>query len=218
MLVSLPVLSKSGLFDRIQSADIPKAVKCLKGFVKSFNDGDEIYTPATEDFTPGIVVNGNLKVCQHYSDGTVATLRTIEKGELFGISQLYESEKNTFIVSDEEASVLFLHLPSKEALSGCECGNCSTIIENISILLAKKNCLLSKRIDVITRPTLKEKLLFFFSTLDKDDDGLITLDMTREEIAEYIFAERSAVSRELGRMQDAGLLEISGKKVKLIKS
>jgi len=72
------------------------------------------------------------------------------------------------------------------------------------------------KIQLLAQPTLRDKLLFYLhltqNALHRDS---FTLPFTREKLAQFISADRSAVSRELSRMKDEGIIKIEGKTITL---
>lgn len=214
MFYRYSALTKCKLFDRIPLQDLQKAIKCLKGFDKTYADKETVYCAGMDSFLPGIVLNGALLINQIFPDGSEILLRTIEPGELFGVSLAYEDDENTFITASGETSVLFLHLPGKNYTSDCNCQYRMIILENLIQIIATNNRIMKQKIQILSRPTLREKLMLFFKNQKQiQKSNHLKLNMTREKIARYICAERSAVSRELSRMQDDGLIKLEGKAI-----
>ena len=90
--------------------------------------------------------------------------------------------------------------------------NCSfhtELISNMMRILANKNIMLTRKMEHISRRTTREKLLSFLSACAVQAGGsTITIPFNRQELADYLCVERSALSRELGRMKQDGLLEV----------
>jgi len=135
-------------------------------------------------------------------------------GDLFGVSLAFEKDENIFVTSSGNTSVLFLHLPSKNSANSCSCKYKVIILENLIYILSSNNKLLNEKIQILSQPSLREKLVLFLSNQQNlQNSNAVQLNMTREKIAQYINADRSAVSRELGKMQQDGLIEIKNKSI-----
>ena len=217
--IDYQLLTKCKLFDRIPFEDLPKAVNCLRGFTKNYCDKESVYSAGSdlENFVPGVVLSGKVQINQIYPDGGIVFLRNVEAGELFGVSLAYEDDENTFINACQNTTILFLHLPGKNYKNDCSCQYRMIILENLIQILATNNRVMKQKIQILSRPSLREKLLLFFANQKQSQKtATIQLNMTREKIAQYICAERSAVSRELSRMQDDGVIKIDGKSVTLL--
>jgi len=87
----------------------------------------------------------------------------------------------------------------------------SIFVRNLTNILASNNIVLNRKIKLLTRRSLREKLLVYFVHLsDVSGGNSFVLPFTREQLAQYVCSERSSVCRELGRMQDDGLIKVNG--------
>ena len=75
-----------------------------------------------------------------------------------------------------------------------------------------------RKINVVSRKSLREKIQCFLS-LEAEKTGKLdfTIPFSREEMAEYVCANRSALSRELKAMEKDGLIELKGRKCRILK-
>lgn len=209
-------ISRTKLFERIPPADIPNAIKCLGGFQKCFANEEAVYGGNSENFLPGLVLDGCVHINQIFQDGSTVLVRTANSGDLFGVSLAFEKDENIFVTSSGNTTVLFLHLPSKDSVNSCNCKYKMIILENLIYILSRNNKFLNEKIQILSRPSLREKLILFLSNQQNiQNSNTIQLNMTREKIAQYINADRSAVSRELGKMQQDGLIEIKNKYIRI---
>ncbi len=209
-------ISKTKLFERIPPVDIPNAIKCLGGFQKTFANEEAIYGIKSENFLPGLILDGCVHINQIFPDGSTVLVRTAYSGDLFGVSQAFEKDENIFVTSSGKTNVLFLHITSKDFANSCNCKYKMIILENLISILSKNNKLLNEKIHILSRSSLREKLILFLSNQQNiQKSNIIQLNMTREKIAQYINADRSAVSRELGKMQQDGLIEIKNKSIRI---
>lgn len=217
LYLNLAQLSRCKLFERIPVHDIPSAIKCLGGFSKSFSNGESLYPPSADNLLPGLVLSGIIHIHQIFSDGSTVLLKEAEPGELFGVAMSFSPDDNIFVSSSGNSSVLFLHLPSRNSLNSCSCKYKMIILENLIYILAENNKILNKKIQILSRHTLREKLSLFLSNQQAlQKTNILKLNMSREKIAQYINADRSAVSRELNKMQKDGLIKIQNKSIAVI--
>lgn len=204
------ILSKCSLFERIPLQDLKKAVACLQGFVKSFKKDESIYKPGSKKNLPGVVMSGSLQIYQIFPDGNEVLLRTVLPAELFGVSLFYQSDENIYVTSAENTSVLFLNLPSKNEQSSCNCKYRMIILENLIFTLASTNHILNSKIQILSRPSLREKIELFLKNQEEiHNSAKFSIEMTREKMANFLNADRSAVSRELGKMKKDGLINFT---------
>ena len=80
------------------------------------------------------------------------------------------------------------------------------LTENLIKSLARKNLILNQKVRILSRKSLRERILFYLGTLPKDKNGWVKIPFNKTVLAEYLGVNRSALSRELGRMQDEEIL------------
>lgn len=210
-------LSKTQLFSRIPVMDIPKAVECLEGYARTFSPNELIFKNNGTANHPGIVLSGSLTVTQLFPDGSTVLVKTINPGELFGVFVEVGMDESTYVTASTQSSVLFLKLPVSPDSKACICKYRMVIMENLVKILIKNNIYLNQKIKIISRHTIREKLLQFFQIQSgMQKSRTINLNMNREKLAEYVCSDRSAVSRELSNMVKDNLIELKGKTVTLL--
>ena len=131
------------------------------------------------------------------------------KGQLFG--EAYACmEKMPLLVSAiavEESQVLMLnaHRVLQTCTSACDFHR--RLVENLVGILAKKNLTLTRKIDQISKKTIRGKVLAYLSSeAGQQDSNDITVPFNRQQLAEYLAVDRSALSAELSRMQKEGII------------
>ena len=83
-------------------------------------------------------------------------------------------------------------------------------------LVADKATLLSERVEVLSRRSIRDKLLCYFAMQSAKGRGAaFTLPFTLSALADYISADRSAMMRELKKMRAEGIVEVKGRQVRL---
>ena len=212
-------LARTAVFKGIPAKDIDKAIACLRGFYKSFECGQEIYRSGDIVSHAGIVVEGSVHAEQIGVDGKTVLLKEIGRGESFGEALCCLRQANPFlrIISAEKTKVLFIQLPSEDGTNRCGCPYRIIVLENLLREMARDIQHLNMKIQLLAQPTLRDKLLFYLhltqNTLHRNS---FTLPFTREKLAQFISADRSAVSRELSRMNREGIIQIEGKTITLM--
>ena len=96
------------------------------------------------------------------------------------------------------------------ALKPCEnnCRRHRVFISNLVKLLAKKNLELCERINLMTQKTTKEKILSYLqSVAKKSGSSYFEIPYNRQELADYLSVERSALSFQLSILKQKGILD-----------
>lgn len=218
--MNFSILSRSPLFADIDTAALPGLLERLKAKEAHFHKGGFIFT-ATES-TPqiGIVLSGSAHVLQEDFWGNRTILSLISVGDLFGEAfacaevpkipvSVMAATTNTTVLLLEYQRIIS---PDSGALLFYE-----KLIHNLMKILAQKNIFLTQKIEHLSKNTIREKLLSFLSLSalqahSKD----VTIPFNRQELADYLSVNRSALSRELNAMKQDGLIDFTGNSFSLL--
>ena len=165
------------------------------------------------------MITGCIHVEQIGVDGKIILLKQVQRGDLFGAELSCLELTNPFlrIVSAQKSKVLFIKVPSAQNTTCRTCPYKMTVLENILREVAHDAVYLNLKIQLLSQPTLRDKLLFYLNVMhDSQHSRVFTIPFTREKLAQFICADRSAVSRELSRMQSEGIITIEGKQIKFV--
>ena len=83
----------------------------------------------------------------------------------------------------------------------------------IFLKMAYYNVLINR---IANQKSLRDRILIYLHSLAPDSEGYLHVPFTQTALAEFLGVNRSALSRELGRMQDENLIEVNDKKMKLL--
>ncbi len=211
-------LTRTAVFRGIPAQDIDKAIACLRGFYRSFECGQEIYRSGDIVSSAGIVIEGSVHAEQIGADGKTVLLKEIQRGALFGAALCCLRQTDPFlrIISAKKSKVLFIEIPTAGVSKHYSCPYRMIVLENLLHEMARNIQHLNMKIRLLAQPTLRAKLLFYLHLTQKTlHRNSFTLPFTREKLAQFISADRSAVSRELSRMKSEGIIKIEGKKITL---
>ena len=120
------------------------------------------------------------------------------------------------VVAERPCRVWFM--AASQVTKRCEnaCAHHSRMVENMFRLVADKATALSERVEVLSRRSIRDKLLCYFSLLAARSGGSdFSLPFSLSALADYISADRSAMMRELKKMREEDLLSVHGRDVTL---
>lgn len=204
------LLQKSPLFDGITTEEIERLLHCLGGRIKRYAKGDFIFHAGTVLRQIGLVVSGKVQVVKEDYWGNRLIFSNMEQGQLFGESYacLPREPLEVSIVSAADCEVLFLDLEHALSACSCACGFHTRLIRNLMTILAKHNLNLTRKVQHMGQKTTREKLLaYLWSISQKEQSQEFDIPYNRQELADYLAVDRSAMSAELSRMKTEGLLE-----------
>ena len=201
---------KSPLFDGIDQADRKTMLGCIGYHVGSFSKGEVVALEGDNLKHIGIILSGSVDMVKEDLWGNKTMLIRLRKDELFGETFACGSDNLsvvTFIVS-EAARILFM--PFDRVMHSCTmaCGFHHQLIENMVRIIANKNRDLMGKVGLGSKRTIREKLLAYLSIQEQvQKNRYFELPLGRVELAEYLCVDRSALTRELVKMKDDGLID-----------
>ena len=200
----LQVIEKTPLFRGISKEDIKNMITQLNVKVQKFNKGNYILSSGDKTESLGLLLEGKAMVIQEDFWGSRNIISTICVGQCFGESFACASESvlNVSVVAETPVSIIFLNV--KHIL---ETGQ-EKFMKNLLSDMAYKNLHFSEKLIHLGQRTTRAKLLSYLSEeVNRQGKDEFDIPFTRQQLADYLFVERSGLSLELGKMQKEGLLQ-----------
>ena len=192
---------------------------CFHAVQRSFRTDDLIYDfSSKESNAVGIIERGEASVIRIDKDGVSTVLEELSVGGVFGRTLAYAGSvrDSMEVVCRTPCDVLFIDYP--HIFKRCEkaCTHHSLLVQNMLRLMADKAQALSLRVDVLSRRSIREKLLCYFRQLsEQEGKQTFTLPFSLSTLADYIATDRSAMMRELKRLKEEGVIRSDGRKITL---
>lgn len=210
-------IRKCYLFDGIKDEQLADAIKLLNGRIKKVVKDDYVVQLGGAMQYAGLLLKGKIESSFQNENFDQITMHTFTGGYLFGEGLVINHAKNSPVQvrAVEDSVVLFIDLEMiYVAADNSPIRN--ILARNLIKSLAKKNLILNQKVRILSQKSLRDRIFIYLRTLPKDKDGYVKIPFTQTALAEYLGVNRSALSRELGRMQNEGLLVIDGKRIKII--
>ena len=198
------------MFDGIQPEERKAMLGCIGYHIGRFRKGDIVAFEAENIQHIGIVLSGAVDMIKEDLWGNKTMLVRSRRNEIFGETFACGSDNLsvvTFLVS-EDADVLFL--PFNRVMHSCTmaCQFHHRLIENMVHIIADKNRDLMRKVEVVSKRTIREKLLAYLSIQAQiQESRYFEIPLGRIELAEYLCVDRSALTRELTKMKEDGLID-----------
>ena len=210
MPVQKKLKTNSPLFEGIKPEDLQAMLTCLGYRIGTYHKGETIALEDEDIKYIGIILEGTVDMIKEDLWGNKTMLVRMRKDELFGETFACGEDSLsvvTFSVS-EDASILFL--PFDRVMHTCTmtCVFHHRLIENMVHIIANKNRDLMRKVEVISKKNLREKILAYLSIQSQiHQTRYFEIPLGRVELAEYLCADRSALTRELSNMKADGLID-----------
>lgn len=212
-------LRKSPLFQDITYEEYRRMLTCFQAVQRSFRPDDLIYDfSGPKNDAVGIVERGEASLIRIDEDGVSTVMEELGAGGVFGRTLAFDStgHDSLEVLCRTPCDVLFIDYP--HILKRCQnaCGYHSTLVQNMLRLMSDKAQGLSQRVDVLSRRSIREKLLCYFRQLaDRAGGSSFTLPFSLSTLADYIATDRSAMMRELKRLREEGVIRSEGRRFTL---
>lgn len=203
-------LTQITLFNGIQADDLSAMLHCLSAREAFYKKQDIILLEGQPVSSVGIILSGKVQIVKEDFAGNRNIMVDLEPGNLFAeaYSCVQTDSLPVTVGSVTESEILWVDY--KRIISTCTsaCKFHARLIENMLMILASKNILLSQKIEHISKRTTRGKLLAFLSDqAAKQENRAFDIPFNRQELADYLCVDRSAMSNELCKLQKEGILE-----------
>lgn len=204
-----PVLKFCPLFVGIEERQYAALLDCLGARVRRYDKGKAIFHAGDAATQVGVVLAGSVQVCREDADGNRSILAAIGPGELFGEAYAcaHTPSLPVSVWAAESCSILLLSLGKVATVCSSACAFHNLLIANLLRVLAQKNVFLTGKMEHLGKRTLREKLLSYLKSQEAEVGCAFSIPFDRQALSDYLCADRSALSRELGNLQREGLVE-----------
>ena len=213
----LPLISQSPLFADVSPDSLPAMLKCIHAYRKEFAKGEFIYPPQSTISELTLVLKGSIILSNEDFFGNKNVLDKVLPGELCG--EAYAALNMTpqmSVQAGEDCEVLLIPIHKLTTVCTNACTNHAVLIQNLLKILAQRNQQLVTKFSHISKRTTREKLLSYLYLQSRlQGSNTFTIPFNRQELADYLFVERSAMSHELSKLRDEGLLDYHRNSFKL---
>ena len=215
----IEVLKNVELFGGIDSSDLNSLLFCLSAKAQIYEKGQLVFASGDEIHSFGIVLSGQVQV---YSDdyyGNRSILSRVNQGGLFGESFACAETKSlpVSVFATTESELLFIDCRKLESPCTNACGFHSRLIHNMMTTIAKKNVVLTQKIEITSKRTTREKLLSYLSAeAQKAKSSSFLIPFDRQALSDYLSVDRSAMSSELCKLRDEGIVRFNKNQFELL--
>lgn len=217
---NLKSIKKFLIFRDIEDKDTIALLRCLSARIVSYKKGEMIINRGDRIDYLYIIVNGCARDTITEVNGNVTTIIDYREGDIIGLETLFSTRKTfqTDITANEDSNILLVDV--FRTINPCNnyCPRHVKLMNNMISLLAKQNNKLANRVKELTKSSTKDKVLCYLnnikSTIKKDE---FNIPFDRQELANYLGVERSALSKELSTLQKEGKIEFHKNHFKIIK-
>lgn len=203
-------LSRTVLFRGSEPEQVKEMLKCFYAREKHYQKGEIVLYMGDLVKDLGIVLSGSVTIERDDLWGNRSIFGHAEPGQIFAETYACVSEEPLMVnvVADQDSDILFLDIG--RVLTTCQttCTHHSQLIRNLLLASARKNLGLSERIMHTSPKSIRGRLISYFSAqAARAGSQSFAIPFNRQQLADYLEVDRSALSAELGKMKREGLLD-----------
>ena len=205
----IEILKQTQLFAGIKDNELSSMLDCLQATIKTYKKGEYIFREGDYIDKITILVQGKLIIQKDDFWGNRSIVSAILIGEMFG--EAYATPDSGAILNDviaEECStVISFNIYKLLTVCPSSCRFHSIVIQNLFFAISEKNRKLVQKIGYMSTRSTHAKLLSYLSDeAKKQRSNNFTIPFNRQQLADFLSVDRSAMSKELCKMRDEGLI------------
>lgn len=157
-----------------------------------------------------MVIQGNVSIEKADYWGNRHIMTYVSAGEIFGEAYACSNDKtsNVEVVAADKCIVAFLDTYKVMTVCSSSCQFHSNLIHNLIYMLADRCVVMNEKITHLSKRSTKEKVLSYLSArAAKCGSDEFDIPFNRQQLADYLSVDRSAMSAELSRMKKNGEID-----------
>ena len=212
-------LKRTQIFAGVGDDEIVSMLSCLGARLHTYKKGEYVLRQGERLNDILVLVEGNLHIQKDDYWGNRSILGQISIGEMFG--EAYVAPESGALMNDviatADSAIIFFDV--KRVLTTCPsaCRFHSTVVQNMFFAVSDKNRKLVQKLGHLSKRSTREKLISYLSEeAKKQNSSYFTIPFNRQQLADFLSVDRSAMSNELCKMRDDGLLEFEKNNFRLL--
>jgi len=206
----LPILKTINLFSGINETDLTSLLNCFSAHVKRYQKSQTIIHSGETIDSFGVVLLGQVQIINHDFYGNRNIIINANTGDLFAESfacaHIRAIPVNVTALTDCDILFIDCHKLANTCTKACNFHN--RLIQNMLTIVSKKNIALTQKIAFISKRTTAKKLLAYLSfEAKRSERNPFVIPYNRQELADYLCVDRSAMSAELSKLQKEGVIK-----------
>ena len=214
------ILSTCPLFDRVGRENYDKMLRCFGARVVSVKKGAAVFREGQVASKVGIVLTGAVQTVQDDYFGNRSILSMAAPGQLFaeGFACAGVEAMPVSVVASANSDVMLIDCSHIMTLCHNVCAFHNQMIHNLLHSVAKSNLQLNQKIEILSKRTTREKVMaYLLSEAKIQGSDEFTIPYDRQELADYLGVERSAMSTVIGQLRDAGIIRVNRRQFQLMR-
>lgn len=215
----IPILKRTQIFAGITDNEIESMLTCLGAKLKYYKKGEYVLRQGERMSLLAVLVEGKLHIQSDDYWGNRSILGNIDVGEMFG--EAYIAPQSDVLINDvvalDDSAVIFFDVTCMVTTCSNACRFHSVVAQNLLFAMSEKNRKLVQKLSHMHKRTTREKLISYLSAEAKrQNNHSFSIPFNRQQLADFLSVDRSAMSNELCKLRDEGMIEFSKNSFRLL--
>lgn len=201
-------VKNSNLFYGIKDDELRGILECFRARVRSYDSGEVIIRQGELISNIYLVLEGSVNIEKDSYWGRRIIISRVNANENIALGFVASKNvSNIDAVSADKTKVLILSYEKCTSMCQNACTRHRVLINNMFEILSKENIELIQKIENISQKSIRDKLLTYLSNeAQKHKSNSFEIAFNRQDLADYLNIDRSAMSFELSKLQKEGLI------------
>ena len=212
-------LKDTQLFLGVSKDEISAMLGCLNARESEYKKGEYIYHRSDIVGDIMLLVSGKVHVQRDDFWGNSNIISTIDIGEMFGESCITPRGREILnnVIAIEDSTIMLFDVRRILTTCSSSCKFHNMVIENLFYAISDKNRKLVQKLGHMANRSTREKLMSYLSEQSqKQGSDSFVIPLNRQQLADFLSVDRSAMSNELGKLRDEGLIEFDRSRFRLL--
>ena len=206
----LAQLQNTALFCGVAPENLEPMLNCLQAQIRTYKKGESIFSHGDEMQQIAVVLCGRLHIQSDDYWGNRSIVGELAAGDIFGEAYVAPTSgpMQSDVVAITDCTVALFAAGKMLTVCTNACRFHSLVVQNLFYVLAEKNRLLMQKLTLLATRTTRAKLTSYLTSESlRAASTSFTIPFNRQQLADYLAIDRSAMSAELSKMRDEGLLD-----------
>ena len=208
----IEVLKNTQLFKGVSQKEISGMLSCLQAKKYTYKKGEYVFRQGENIKCIMVLVDGKLHIQRDDYWGNRSIINNVAVGEMFGEAYVAPESGATLndVVAVEDSVVITFDVNRIITTCSTACRFHTMVVQNMFYAISQKNRKLVRKLSFMTKRTTREKLISYLSDESKcNNSNHFQIPFNRQQLADFLSVDRSAMSNELCKMRDEGMIEFN---------
>ena len=212
-------IKNSPVFFGLSEEELKNMLECFNARIKTYEDEELIIRQGDMIRNIYLVLEGTVNIEKDSYWGRRIIVSQLGVNDNIALAFVASKNVESSIDAVSVGKTKLLLLSYEKCTTMCQnvCTKHKLLINNLFEILSKENIELLQKIENISQKTIREKLLTYFSNeARKNKSNIFEISFNRQDLADYLNIDRSAMSFELSKMQKDNLIKVDKNKFVLM--